>query len=384
MTSKGPVPVARLEQLLSVWEQTMWGLKIVQPYLSQLNPAIAAGFPKTSGAITHHADFRRYLLSLQSMDDYDLYRFSVTGGADTDSAFNKMSPQWTVQPQMLAGWVTSSRRVYNLDADLQALLGATSLKDLAMADLRQPFPSFGISLAEPIRDAAGAEHDFILWSMVRYKDTDSFVPAIAVFSKKLGKFKPLSNRAVIQRKADRGNVMDAGKMIMDSGCLLEGIGVIDGALLSPSEVVLVTDALEVLDREGSDSTLRQATQIAIGLGLYLKMLPATSPHVSEWNYEKGRLLGSLDHRAITDEAHVCSVSSTRKLSAEDRAMLFAFASGRGDYELSAHFRIGFWHRPRGKGQDPTYPKTEWTHPTIVRRDRLPEGGLPGGSQVDLS
>lgn len=55
-------------------------------------------------------------------------------------------------------------------------------------------------------------------------------------------------------------------------------------------------------------------------------------------------------------------------------------SQRSYHELCAHFRRGHWRRPPGQGDDPTASKTVWVRPTLVRRDRLPEGALPGGSE----
>ena len=151
--------------------------------------------------------------------------------------------------------------------------------------------------------------------------------------------------------------------------------------------VLITELLgkiaEMPGKEGVAS--RQAWQIVIGLAMYLKMLPPTSPHHGMWISAdpQQRLLGSLDHRAITDESEICSVSSMRRLSAGERQLFFDYANGRSGFEMPVHFRIGYWHRPKGRGQDPEYPKTEWTHPTLVRADRLPQGAVPGGSQVDV-
>jgi len=124
-----------------------------------------------------------------------------------------------------------------------------------------------------------------------------------------------------------------------------------------------------------DSMIR----VVVGMCLYLKTLPSGSPHQSEWRPVPRS--GLPDPKAISNEAQVCTVSSCYKLTTQERVMLGLEGTKQEKalYELSCHFRAGHWRRPPGMGSDPTAPKTVHVRPCIVRKDRLQEGELPGGS-----
>lgn len=87
---------------------------------------------------------------------------------------------------------------------------------------------------------------------------------------------------------------------------------------------------------------------------------------------------------MTNDADVCTVSSIYRLTPEERKLIGDHAvSRRGTVELCAHFRRGHWRRPPGKGDDPTAEKTVWVRPTLVCRDRLAAGSMPGGNRTDV-
>ena len=134
------------------------------------------------------------------------------------------------------------------------------------------------------------------------------------------------------------------------------------------------------------SSVTQAWRIVYGLCLYLTSLPKNSVNMGTWEpvQKQNRPSATPDLSAITDESLICSVSSIRKLSHEDRELLFNQHSGhKGGYEVRAHFRMGHWRRPPRTAQDSEQQKTVWVQPTLVRRDRLPEGAIPHGTQLNL-
>ena len=114
------------------------------------------------------------------------------------------------------------------------------------------------------------------------------------------------------------------------------------------------------------------------------MLPVHSPHKSEW--EPLSRKAQQDLSLVTREAEVCTISSCHKLTAKERAALGIDmkVGSVGGHEVRAHFRRGHWRRLPGYGDQPDAPKLVWVRPTLVRRDRLPRGALPGGAETILS
>ena len=386
--------VTRLEQALMMWEEFMWCGSVMRRAADKMGVQILLedALP-AEGPYVHFRELRRHLLTIRNFDEFDTERFEVLLEAKAKySRDHERSDHAPIEllAGRLAAWTTSSRRVYRIDADLQALLGATSLKSLTFNDIKFPFESFAIELEEPIYCPFSNRYfDFILYSPAQGRVGEDIRSrhAITFFNRDLDRWRPLSSRPIVERKLARGRVEEAAHELSAKRVGAKQNDMLAMHIIKGNPDVPILEILgwigDMPEQEGVAS--RQVWQIVIGLAMYLKMLPPTSPHVGRWNLAdpNQRMLGSLDKRAITDESEICSVTSVRKLSVEERKLFFDYASGRGDYELSAHFRIGYWHRPRGRGQDPNYPKTEWTHPTLVRRDRLPEGAIPGGSKVKI-
>lgn len=143
-----------------------------------------------------------------------------------------------------------------------------------------------------------------------------------------------------------------------------------------AHVIENSTSLDGDDRKDA-SHFEIAARIVAGLCLYLTTLPTRTSHRSEWR-PADSLAKRPDPRAITTGAEVCLVSSVYELTAQEREVIERVGP-RGYYELCCHFRRGTWRRKPGFGQDPTAPKVVHVRPTIVRKDRLPEGAVPGGS-----
>jgi hypothetical protein len=121
-----------------------------------------------------------------------------------------------------------------------------------------------------------------------------------------------------------------------------------------------------------------AHRIVFGLCQYVAAA-RTANATEVWRpVRKGSAKG---HASITDEAEVCMVQSHHNFTVEEKAVIHGIICGGGNIakQISAHFRIGHWRRPPGKGNDPSYPKTVWVRPTLVLRGDLEGPGLPGGS-----
>ena len=402
MKANRATKVARLEEALCMWEEHMWANSLLRQAAERVDNtyALERTLPLT-GPVKHYRELRRHLLSIRSRAEFDKERFirpvteeKTASVQDKDRDYNKYDVAagdgpTQVLPGQLAAWMTASRRVFRLDPDLQALLGATSLKDVTLSDVRLPFESFALALDEPIRcPFTGREFDLLLFSTLSVMEEGVTEWAVTLFNRELQDWRPLASRAALEKKFRRGRYEEVGAELHRLNAHQRHLRMLSMHIVRGDSQVAITEMLDFMEElpKQEGVAARTAWQLIIGLAMYLRMLPADSPHRGSWTKADPdeRLLGSLDHRAITDESEICTVTSLRRLSPEERTAFLDYASGRGGYEVSAHFRIGYWHRPRGFGDDPTHPKTEWTNPTLVRRDRLPEGAVPGGSEVTVT
>jgi hypothetical protein len=119
---------------------------------------------------------------------------------------------------------------------------------------------------------------------------------------------------------------------------------------------------------------------------YLSTLPPGSPYLSDWTAKSKSYLrnkrGARDPRSITDGARICTVSSSYVLSQAEQAVI-GRREQTGTYQVRPHFRRGHFRRRPGHGHDPAAPRVVWVRPTLVRADRLPPGGIPGGTEAVL-
>lgn len=395
MTTAHPVTVRRLEQFLQSYDELMWAGATTSKGYELLGQE--PQFP-LKGPLLHYRELRKHLLEINGVDEFDTNRFFFE--LPTINAEHNSFPKYgileasTQGSWMVASWVTESRRVFNIDPDLQALLGATTLEKVLVDDIKLPFGSFGIQLEHPIHAPdEDRSFDLILYGMVPYVETETntevAMPAIMLFSSKLDKWHPTTCRANVERKISRGKILDACALLANHRVSDRNTsGLYRVSACNPGPEGTVGDLLELINGkvEYGSSAVTQAWRIVFGLCLYLTSLPKDSPKVGAWeSVEKSKRFGvTPDLSAITDESQICTVSSIRKLNDEDRELLFNQLSGRkAGYEVRAHFRMGHWRRPPRTAQDSDQPKTVWVQPTLVRRDRLPEGAIPHGAQVDL-
>lgn len=380
------IRIERLDQALAVWEEAMWICNIKQLASRAKNKrdtgqeTDSSSFPPLEGPIIHFKEFRRHLLEMGSIEDFDFKRFQL-----------EPKPGWVEGIQnsiffasQLAAWTHASRRVYHIDSDLKALLGSTSLKGLRLSDIHFPFEAFAVSLDDPIEAENGFKYDFILFAPVRMviEGVVRRFVSIRIYNTNLG-HEQLIPREAIDKMVDRGRPEDGEDKLRRKARRIKQLDLDTMSILADAGDIALTDLIGLT----VNSQTTQAYRIVFGLMLYLKAMADSRTATTEWRpvqkAKKSPL--SLDRRAITDEAEVCFVSSARKLNVDERQALNHFACGKvSDKEMPWHFREGYWRRPPGKGTDPTWPKTVLVQPTVVRIDRKPPEALAGGSLVRLS
>lgn len=106
---------------------------------------------------------------------------------------------------------------------------------------------------------------------------------------------------------------------------------------------------------------------------------ADNAHLSHGS-KTGRHSGLPDRKAITAESQVFDVAFSGQLTGEERRDL-GLVDGivrRGATELCWHIRRGHKRRPPGLGGVADAVKSVKVRSAIVRADRAPKPGLPGG------
>jgi len=301
----------------------------------------------------------------------------------------------------IAPWCMHSRRLYFIREDLQAVLNATSLDGVTWEDIYFPFPSFVVCLQKPLKDKSSNDYDLVMVTTTNHEQIGGHeIPVIdfTYIGKACDSYQPLSfaNRENIRYRMEKGQWEHTRQLVLGFMKKIDsphkpfvrsfffGFTSESRALEVMSTAQMISD--NVKKDQGSlwadDVELNNsAVRVIAGMCLYLKTLPFGSPHQSEWRPVPRS--GLPDPRAISNEAQVCTVSSCYKLTTEERVVLGLEGTieQRASYELSCHFRQGHWRRAPGLGHDPNAPKTVHVRPCIVRKDRLREGELPGGSQA---
>lgn len=388
----------RLETVLHAWED-LWYLAGVAERIRQ-----ADGQPplyKHEKAIVNWSQLRKTILktSIRRPQSLDMTHFMSPALNEASSNLTGEAAQpleLMLLPTMgtaIAGWCLQSRRIYYLSPDLMALLNATSLDRVRWKDVSLPFASFAISLGKPIVDPAGDVFDYILVTSLQDTTTESLFLDFRFFVAGCDQYTPLNeaNKHNIEQRMRQRNWPHVAKLI---NLFLDNTEKVCGSrfeLDATSQEEPVTTTAERLYSEfNNDFPLLQEDprfvwgsmiRIVVGLCLYMQTLPAKSSYQSEWR--KLQRSGLPDPRAITNEAEVCTVSSCYNLTREEKVFLGLEGDEqeRKQYELSCHFRQGHWRRVPGTGHDPTAPKIVHVRPTIVRKDRLRENELPGGSEA---
>lgn len=388
--------IDRLEQLLQHWE----GFCFISFVVANLEKALK-GESKTplAGPVIHWQEFRNYLLNTE-VDTKVPPKFPEERFQKPYSLSDSFGGFFHV-PLMLASWHFSSRRVYQLTSDLHTLLNATSLRGIRWGDVELPFNAFAVTLDTPLFSSDGVAYDCILVARVGGMLEGESVLLFQVIPTQLEYFPIVSRyekeRMIISIQRKLWEKVSRQLIHLNSHRDFSELHIRSPFAVIEERIAdaLVTDSLSNLRSRAwghdqspaspdAEALFNQVVRIVIGLCLYLKSLPGNSKHLSSW--QKLSRSSQPDSRVITNSAEICSVSSIYTLSKEEGDELREMQKGArinaGGWEVRAHFREGHWRRNRGT--DALAPKTIWVRPTIVRRDRLLPGQIPGGTQKVLS
>lgn len=377
-----------LDKALRAWEDYWY---LVNLGLTHRNALGLAPLCSRERAALNFARFRRFLLHLNQQTSVDYEPFLSPSDSPVEAVGDIML---NVTPVIIGEWCRSSRRVYGLSAELQAILEVTSLAGIRWSDVAFPFPSFALRLERPILQSG---NDFILFNRIDAKffgieDLDTLY-CFRMISRDVAEYEPISaaNRQNIENRIKKKQ-WDHVKRLIFAG--LRKICELRSAWFAfpASDVnveVMKTPEYVLLGHKNTEQddqvAWEQIIRLVVGLPLYLKGLPSDSPHVSEW--KPTQLPQTRSVVECMRETEICSVGSHFTLTREDRLVLGLETPTDDEAvllrELRCHFREGHWRRPQGLGNDPTAEKTVQVRFTIVRRDKLKDGDLPEGSEKHL-
>lgn len=382
--------VERLEYALRAWEDYYFIFNATSKLQKATGQNLGISPIPYIGAVRHWAELRKHLLTIRNIQQFDIRKFMLP-----TEVSQKLPTDWprlmSHFPGELAVWIWESRRVFRITKELQVLLGATLLDDVRWCDVSWPFSSFVVLLDIPIESPYDCEYDCILVSSYSVPDEPEGVVSFRIMSTLLNE----SQRVISPKKQRRLTRLIREKKWQEASVLLANHKLprlpVDPFYVSVDEKRPVVDSLAEVSCGRRLTNLEAphwdiAAQLVVGFCLYLNTLPPGTSHKSDWKPVPESLVKP-NPNSITDESQICSVSSIVKLQKKDLELIGIDgpqSSHRTFYELCAHFRRGHWRRRPGEGHDPDAPRTVWVRPTLVRRDRLQEGAIVGGSENVVS
>lgn len=367
--------IERLEQALTLWEDQCFSRRIesirAKAYLDEV------GYPVAGPLL--YADHLRSHLFRSLNEEFDVEKFLGPPGIYRHDALGALF----FIPPNLHSWVRCGRRIYHMTAEMQAMLAATSLHGTTWEDLKWPIQSFAITLDRPIIDDHERTYDCIL--VTKYTecpfgpDYESIV--INILSTDLGKYEPIkkSDKSEIKKAAERNN-MQSGVMKRFARWVFRNMEVESGISLALRCDKGDESIMYFLEGEniGIEKHHIGAAILAIRL-VFGTILLLQTKEADRYFYSQGKKKSQKskqERRLVTDEADLFLVSYEKFSTTKGRDLVRRLGESLSLRRLAYHKRDGYWRRPRGKGDNPNYPKTVWVKPTEINVDLKPDDGLP--------
>ncbi len=351
--------------------------------------------------VKHWRELRRHFL-LPPTQRFNHSRFCDWGGlTEENSLFS--GPELMSEkgiffeefPLQLASWIASSRRVFTLSEELALRFVSADYSNYKWSDLLWPFDSFLINLEKPltfVREAGSTTTGNISGAIVTsISRISEGYPGVEPDGLEIGFFysgkngtafptevltrsehRQLNDHLVnkrwvkvlkrLERAQDFLRLGEAGNQLdQPAGCM------------APS--VFKKDELIV---EGSVTA-----NLVAGLCLYLEALPSGIVESYGWGKAASPTTRRDVRKIITDEEQICCVEDFHVIS-PDTMSLFPETLRQGPaYTVTPHWRRAHYRRARGQGNNPNAPRDVYVAPTLIHREQVPEGALPGGSVSSL-
>ena len=274
----------------------------------------------------------------------------------------------------VADWAQTSRRIFSVSKSLTEMLMETDLPEFKAGEVKFVSPVFAVALEEPIVTSPGKIHDFLVFINLPMEEDDQAVMiSIRSYTPSLDNYHRISDK-------ERGKVEEMRytsprqfrrylpKIIRE----FSKVGCIGFSYVCPEGFPYNS----LLGAEGVGESVATEDRevlfkIAFGLNLYLQSARKGDQETRVVNRPKRSERG----RSVMDGAELfeLNVSSAFSRSGPSEHEIHS------GFEVRPHFRRGHWRRPKGFGQDPDAPATEWVRPTWVHKDRIDQGIQPVGS-----
>jgi len=298
-----------------------------------------------------------------------------------------------IAPYIIAEWTRSSRRIFTLDGALQDLLACTSLERTCWGDVTWPFDSFAVELANPIEES-GELYDTIVVTRSHAeinRQRNDFL-LFTILNRKLRSVRPIQakDRKLFARYLKRKDIDAYLKRMGSAVQFLQSVPFEGFTLRFPDirHQFVTTMIKSLLDKQklpgynsehSSDALYDAAAHIVIGLCLYLTTLTPKDRRDVVRKNPQPQNKNTPDSKAIFLESDVMHVKSLHVITEEEQKLFREIATSSDRSDVRAHFRRGHWRRAPGSGDDPDAPKIVHVRPTLVRKDRLFNGMIPGGA-----
>jgi hypothetical protein len=388
----------RIEQALRTWELCCANSRLSIKRINMLKSGAASEM--AVGPAKHFESFRNDILARKPFD--------AEKYIPEDLSAEAMGP-YSFFPTAVHAWATDSRRIYTIDEVVQQIVMQTNVSELTWKDIPFPFNSFGIALAQPIREPDGQLFDFLLVHRGFMHSIGHDGITIWMISQEFERPEamPLKKaRAAYEDMIIRGN-LKPGTKIMD---LLTSPKAMSETTMGAKLNALIADGLffdkplqntfdHIKEHEGEDSSNgllplhgikfseMQITveRIVAGLCVYLD---ANRGGAKETGGTSWTPLDepTMDNTCVTKASLVCMVQNVYDVSGLKRELLLIADPVERDRrckELGVHYREGYARRRPGFGDDPTAPRCVHIPPTIVGLRRLPLDALPRGTEKVL-
>lgn len=381
-----------LENALRAWED----LRLIDEVVQRL--AIRDGRKRPEDLIRPLKDWRelrKHLLNASAPGfEFDFERFCGFANEDETMIQGKAN-LYQELPLQLASWTASSRRVFSLSEDLVMRFVSADYSHYQWSDLLWPFDSFVINLEQPLV----------------IKGTDGIYRTLALIL--------VSSICKISADFSHGDDRRDGFEIAPYYSTVDGKE-LPTELLGRKEHAQLDDHLrhkrwEKVDKRKSrlanhivnaldqsnnelppgngdphlvlkDGLINQGVNVAkiiAGLCLYLEALPGKTVDSYRWHSTPAIAARREVRKVITDGELICQVEDFNVISPNTITLFPETLRAGPAYTVTPHWRRAHYRRAKGQGKNPLAPRDVYVGPSLIHKDQLPEGAVPGGSQSSV-
>jgi len=378
-----------LNGLLSIWEDVCFFRSILDTYKG-----------KDIKKLSVTESFRQDLLRCGKSNRIDVGKYDLNHLFEEDSPFSTQYRQFSTVPYSVLDWVSNSRRVFSLSSQMQHAFENISVGQFSSDDVRLPFGSFIIELAEPIISCDQEFSHIYVGDIMKYvnqtdiadnfEDTQLSAMSIMLLSKEFAQYEALSAsvKKRLRRNIRPGDSSSFGELVTQA--MSDKIG---ETIHYPFYMFRIATRMPLEDtgminrwhkfgeKSETDSYDRydcmyKVLRIISNLCIYLTTISSpdsanAGTKSSDW--VKPRVASSSNLRVITNGMEVCDISAyhtLQEMSERDDS------TGTSGETQSPHWRRGHFRRKPGEGNNPDAPKSVWVKPTLVNAHLIPEIGLP--------